>query len=85
MVGLNNTLKHILPDNVKVGVTIDDVRLKSNLKRIQTLIFTTKSFFYTILGFTQSHQGPLNDIEEFYQILPGSYKSDKPINITGID
>ena len=29
---LNNTLKHILPDNVKVSVTIDDVRLKSNLK-----------------------------------------------------
>ena len=82
---LNNTLKHILPDNVKVNITIDDIRLKSNLKNNQTLIFTNKSFFYTILGFTQSHQVPLNDIEGFYQILPGSYKSDKPINITGID
>ena len=49
------------------------------------MIFTNKSFFYTILGFTQSHQGPLNDIEGFYQILPGSYKSYKPFNITGID
>ena len=38
-----------------------------------------------MLGFTQSHQGPLNDIEGFFQILPGSYKSDKPIKITGID
>ena len=49
---INNTLKHILPDNVKVSVTIDDVRLKSNLKTNQTLIFTEKSFFYTSLGFT---------------------------------
>ena len=37
------------------------------------------------MGFTQSHQGSLNDIERFYQILPGSYKSDKPITLTGID
>ena len=33
---------------------------------------------------TQSHQGPLNDIEKFHQILPGSCKSDKPINITRV-
>ena len=85
VVDLNNTSKHILPESVIVSVTIDDVRLKSILKNYQTLIFTNKSFFYTILMFTQSHQGPLNDIENFYQILPGSYKSDKPITITGID
>ena len=85
IVDLNNTLKHILPDNIKVSVTIDDIKLKSNLKTNQTLIFTNKSFFYTILGFTKSHQGPLDDIDGFYQILPGLYKSDRPINITGID
>ena len=85
VIDLNNTLKYILPDNVKVSVTIDDIRLKSNLKTNQTLLFTNKSFFYTILGYTQSHQGPLNDIEGFYQILAGSYKSNRPINITGID
>ena len=85
VVNLNNTLKHILLDNVKVNITKDDIRLKFNLKINQTLIFTNKSFFYTTLGFTQSHQGPLNDIEGFHQILPGSYKSDKPINNTGID
>ena len=45
VVDLYNTLKHILPDSVKVSVTIDDVRLKSNLKINQTLIFTKKSFF----------------------------------------
>ena len=85
VVDLNNTLKHISPNNVKVSITIDDIRLISNLKINQTLIFTNKSFFYTILGFTQSHQGPLNDIEGFYQILPGSYQSKQPISITGID
>ena len=85
VVDSNNTLKYILPDNVKVNVTIDDVRLKSNLKTNQTLIFTEKSFFYTILGFTQSRSYPLDDIDGFYQLIAGSYKSDKPINITGID
>ena len=29
VVDLNNTLNYILPDNVKVSVTIDDTRLKS--------------------------------------------------------
>ena len=82
---LNNTLKHILPNNVKVNITIDDIRLKSNLKINQTLIFTERSFFYTILGFTQSRSYPLDDIDGFYQLIAGSYNSDKPINITGID
>ena len=85
VVNLNNTLKHILPDNVKISITIDDIRLKSNLKTNQTVIFTERSFFYTILGFTQSRSYPLDDIDGFYQIIAGSYKSDKPINITGID
>ena len=82
---LNNTLKYILPANVKVSITIDDIRLKSNLKISQTLIFTEKSFFYTILGFTQSRSYPLDDIDGHYQIIAGSYKSNRPINITGID
>ena len=85
VIDLNNTLKHILPDNVKVSITIDDIRLKSNLKINQTLIFTEKSFFSTILGFTQSRSYPLDDIDGFYQFVSGSYKSDRPFNITGID
>ena len=55
------------------------------MKINQTLIFTEKSFFYTILCFTQSQSYPLDDIDGFYQIIAGSYKSDKPINITGVD
>ena len=85
VVDLNKNLKHILPDNVKLSITIDDIRLKSNLKTNQTLIFTERSFFYTILGFFQSRSYPLDDIDSHYQIIAGSYKSDKPINITGID
>ena len=85
VIDLNNTLKYILPKNVKVNITIDDIRLKSNLKINQTLIFTEKSFFYTILGFIQSHSYPLDDIDSHYQLIAGSYKSDKPNNITGID
>ena len=58
--------------------------MKANLKTNQTLIFTEKSRFYTILGFTRSRSYPLDDIDGFYQLIAGSYKSDKPINITGI-
>ena len=85
MIDLNNTLKHILPNNVKVNITIDDIRLKSNLKANQILIFTEKSFFYTILGFTRSHSYPLDDIDGYYQLIAGSYKNDKRNNITGSD
>ena len=70
---------------MKVSFTIDDVGLKSNIKIIQTFFFTEKSFFYTILGVTRSHSYPLDDIDGFYQIIVGSYKGDRPINITGID
>ena len=85
VIDLNNTSNYILPDNMKVSITIDDIRLKSNLKINQTVIFTEKSFFYKILGFTRSHSYPLDDIDGFYQLIAGSYKSNKPINNTGID
>ena len=85
VIDLNNTLKYILPDKVKVNVTKDDIRLKANLKTNQTIIFTEKSFFYTILGFTRSRFYPLDDIDGFYQLIAVSYKCDEPINITGID
>ena len=85
VIDFNETFGNILPNNVKINVSMYERKNKTDIKINQTLIFTNKSSFHTILGFTQSHQGPLNDIEGFYQILPGSYKSDKPINITGID
>ena len=85
VVDLKNTLKHILPNNVEINITIDDIRLKSNLKINQTLLFTEKSFFYTLLSYTQSRSYLLEDIDGYYQLVAGLYKSDKPINITGID
>ena len=85
VIDLNNTLKYILPDNVKVNVTIDDIRLKAKLKTNQIIIFTEKSFFYTLLGFTRSRSYPLHDIDGFYQLIARPYRSNKPFNITGID
>ena len=85
VVDINNALKNVLPDNVKINVTIDEKKYKTNLKIIQTLIFTNKCFFYTLLGFTQSHSYPLDDIVGFYQLIAGFYKGNNPINITGID
>ena len=70
---------------MKISVTIDERKFKANLKINQKLIFTSKSFFYTILGFTQSHFHPLDDVDGFYQLIAGPYKSDRSINITGTD
>ena len=70
---------------MKVSINIDIIRLKSNFKNRQTLIFTKKTFFYKILGFTQSFSGVIGDIERFIQIIPGIYKNNRPITITGVD
>ena len=65
VVDLNNTVKNNLPDNVKISLTIDEEIYKTSLKTIQTAILTNKSFFYTILGFTQSQSYPLGEIDGF--------------------
>ena len=71
---------------MKVSITIDDIRLKSNLNSNQTLVLTKKSSFSAKLGFNQSHSGSLNGPPKGYiHFIRGSCKSDKPINITGID
>ena len=48
-------------------------------------MLTKKSFIYTLLGFTESYSGPIGDIESFVRLIPGTYKSEKPISITGLD
>ena len=83
IIDINFMLKSLLLK--EVNITIDDVRLKSNLTANKTIRFTKKTFFYVFLGFTQSRLGELGDIPVFIQLIPGSYKSDKPVNITGID
>ena len=47
--------------------------------------FTEKSFFYTILGISRSHSGPLGYIEGFIQLIQRPSKSDKPTNSTGYE
>ena len=56
-------LKSLLLDDVKVNLTIDDIRLKPILTVNGRIGFTKKSFFFTILCFTQYHSGVLSDIE----------------------
>ena len=82
---LNKALEDLLPTNVKISITIDDIKLKSKLNDNQTLISTKKSFFYPIIGFTQSQLGVIGHIEGFVQKIPVTYKSEKPLSITGID
>ena len=59
---------------------IDFISATNKTKR-----FTKRFFSYVMLGFTQSHSGPLGDVDGFIQLIPGTYKSDKLVNITGLD
>ena len=60
--------------------------MKTELNLKKTIKFTECLFFYAILGFTQPHSRPLNDpSKRFIQKNPESFKSEKPINITGSD
>ena len=45
-------LKCLFPDEVKLNISNDDIRLKSNLITNKTNWFIRKSFFYMLLGFT---------------------------------
>ena len=76
----------LLPKDVKVKITIDDKGLKSNSTTNKPKIFTKKQpFLYNFFGFMESDLGLIGDVPGFVQLTPGSYKSDKPVNITGID
>ena len=66
-------LKSLLPNEVKVKTTIDDIRLKSEQITNKTNRFPYKKLFYVILGSTQSHSGELGDFEGFVWLIPGSY------------
>ena len=76
IIGIYVILKSLLPNKVKLKVTIAVIRLRSKLTTNKTIRFTEKSFFHTILGFTQSHLGPLGDIDGFSQKNLGTYKTE---------
>ena len=69
---INSMLKSLLPNELKanINIALDDIRTKSISPTDKTISFTEKSFFYTLLGFTQSHLGILGDIEGFIQKIP---------------
>ena len=78
-------LKSLLPDEVKLKFKIDIIRLGSDLTSNKTIRFTEKTFFYKILCFIESHSGLLGDVDGYIQLIPGTYKSGNPHNITGVD
>ena len=62
-------LQNLLPNDVEVKILIHDVRLRSNLSSNRTIQFTKKSFFFTVLGFNQSHSAERSNIEGIFQII----------------
>ena len=78
-------LRILLLNEVKVNISIVDIRLRSNLTTNKTNKFTKNSVFHTILGFVQSLSGPICDIEGFVQLKPGKHNAKKPIKFAGID
>ena len=58
---INLMSKSSLLDIVKINITIDDIRLRSNLTTNKKLRFTKEILFYTTLDFVQSHSGVLGD------------------------
>ena len=45
IIDINFILKHLLPKEVKVDTSVDNVRITSNSINNQSLIFTEKSFY----------------------------------------
>ena len=43
--GLNSMISSLLRDEVKVNITIDDIRLRTNLTTDKVINFTQKNFF----------------------------------------
>ena len=81
IIDINWFLKTLLPNEVKLNIKIDDIRLRSNLTTNKIMRFTEKSFFYTILGFTQSHSGPLDDIERLLKYYWAPIRAMNPVKL----
>ena len=77
-------IKFLLAGEVKMNITIDDITLRSNLRTKKTNRFGKNTFFKTTLGFIQPRCGPFSDFEGFIQITQGTYKSNKPVTLTGV-
>ena len=63
---INLLLKSLLPNEVKVNIKNNDTSLRSNLTTSKTIRFFKKCFFNSLLGFVESHSGPLSDIKVLF-------------------
>ena len=81
-----NSMLIFFADKVRVKITIDDLRLRSNSTTNKTMNFRKNIFFlYTVLRFTQSHSARLSDSQGLIQKIPEIYRSGKKLNIPGFD
>ena len=69
------------PIEVNVNITTHDIGLRSNLTTNKIIKCTEKFFSHTNIGFTQSHAGPLGDIEEFFQKHQEPTRVKSPLTI----
>ena len=72
-------LKSLIPNEVKVKSTIDDIRLNSKLTTNKTKNLARKHFLYTKWSFTQSHLGLLNDPLQRFKRIPRTYERGNPL------
>ena len=72
IIDINFMLKSLLPKEVKVNFTIDDIRLESNLTTNKTIKFTKRSFsrqYYFLLKIPQVKNVLMKDLFNYYQVL----------------
>ena len=70
---------------LKINVTISNVRLRSILNINKTINFTQKIFLYTKLDFTQSQKGFSKVFQKDTFKKSRNSQQEKPIKITGND
>ena len=76
-------LQSLPPKEVKVNITIDNIRRRINVTNKKTIKFIKKSFFHTKLMFVQSYSAHLNDQPNCYiQKRLETYKSEKPVMLS---
>ena len=77
-------VKSLLLNEVEVNVAGDDIRLGSNLTTNTILKLTEKSSFLHHFGFcSMALMYSEQSSKTIHQKIAGTYKSGKPINITG--
>ena len=77
-------LNFLLPCDVKVNITIEDIRLRSNPTTNKARKFSKKSIFKTTLGLTQPHSGSIFDIDGFVRKFQAHIKVKNRLSLLEI-